>query len=63
MYLPFYPIPASRVGCDRYSKEKHKKKDKTVELQHSHNFEAATRLIFVTILVFIERVKENPPVN
>lgn len=52
MYLPFYPIPASRVGCDRYSKEKHKKKDKTVELQHT---------LTISRLLFIERVKENPP--
>lgn len=58
MYLPFYQIPALRVGCDLYSK-KNSEKDKTVEQHtHTHNFEAATRLIFFTILVFIERVKE-----
>lgn len=59
MYLPFYPIPASRVGCDRYSK-KTVKKTKLSNNTLTHNFEAATRLIFVTILVFIERVKEVP---
>lgn len=35
MYLPFYPIPASRVGCDRYSKEKHKKKRQNCRNTHS----------------------------
>lgn len=34
MYLPFYQIPALRVGCDLYSK-KNSEKDKTVE-QHTH---------------------------
>lgn len=59
MYLPFYPIPASRVGCDCNSK-KTVKKTKLSNNTLTHNFEAATRLIFVTILVFIERIKEIP---